>query len=81
LGMAALSHNFADAGLQEEAQQAKIKALRALYGELQRAERWSDSDFEKVLYIILNELGGEELTARVVDIFRRCKWPVRIPGR
>jgi len=81
LGMAALSHNFADAGLQEEAQQAKIKALRALYGELQRAERWSESDFEKVLYIILNELGGEELTARVVDIFRRCKWPVRIPGR
>jgi len=75
LGMSALFNDCTIAGLLEEAQMAKAKAMTTLYGELRKVERWSDGiDFKHVLYMILDELGGKDLVKRVVQIFEIWNW-------
>jgi hypothetical protein len=74
LGMAILSNDFADAGLMDETQNTKNKALAMLYTELRKVERWSDIDFERAVYMITYELGNEDLTARVAQTFNRWNW-------
>ena len=59
----------------EEAQQTKAKAITTFYEEMRKVERWNDGkDFENVLYMIVDELGGEDLVTRVAQTFGDWKW-------
>jgi len=77
LGMSVLTNACASAGLPEEARQARTKATEALYEELRKVERWGGSgslDFERVLCVIVGELGDQDLVGRVAQLFRSWNW-------